>query len=987
MDIRAHNKITVKTVTKTVTKIIVSILVSSTLLLGCSTDLEDFERALAVKRDGIYVHLSTEIQQAIALPDSQISVQLRVVDTSNGTETKQTPLAINNDNDVASDKTVPAAGEYRYHVKILFVSTNFTQEPLLLATASKISSSNNVEFSADELITVSYDSNGDGDTDADEKALLDFDSDDRSNLAEVLEKGNPYFNGPSFLSLAEVNVPEKQKISTNPNYIIYTAKAISPRPNVEITYAIESVTGPSSAPFFINSNTGELYLESTSDNPWPVYYPNDSNLDANTYTITVKASEPIVDSQSGVTASVFMDLTLYITNVLNLTATADVKTIKFSWDTFTDINGVDADHYKLFEDPRGLNQFIEITAGKNVTSLPGALVYSFERKISAHLFDHVNVRFRLEAYRTGNIVPISRSEPFVFTKISRVIGYIKAADTVAGENFGTSVSVSADGNTLAVGAWSNGTGVVYLYSRRATAGGAPAWVYLATLKAPNPGAGDRFGFSVGLNSDGSEIVVGAPGEDNSYGLGMPASANDVCTGRTLDLEPGCATDSGAVYVYQRPQVGWAGDISTPVAYLKAFNAGAQDNFGASISISHKGDVVAVGAVGEDDYSDTVLNSGAVYAYPRPQDGWSGLRKGDGYYVKAFNMDAEDEFGFSVSLSGDASILAVGAVREDNGPGMQPGAIITDGCDSTGSPTITCIDSGAVYLYSSPTGGWVDVNTHPPPIGFPRPFSVPLRGLSFSAYLKAPNADRGDHFGASIALNSDGSVLVVGAPYEDNAAVSSTGTVLTDKCSKIFYNILPISLYSTDRVCKFYSGAAYVFSRPLGGWDASIKTPTYLKANNAKFKDYFASSISLSANAEVIVIGSPGEDNRSDGTPKLSDRTPKLPIICNSLNTDTAVGDFCDTGAAYIFKHVPDGVNGKYILSKYLKAQNAGHSDSFGRSVSVNSSGAVLAVGAPGESSDFRTPALIQGIPTEIKQGVDTPVENNKALGAGAVYLY
>ena len=59
------------------------------------------------------------------------------------------------------------------------------------------------------------------------------------------------------------------------------------------------------------------------------------------------------------------------------------------------------------------------------------------------------------------------------------------------------------------------------------------------------------------------------------------------------------------------------------------------------------------------------------------------------YIKALNNDANDRFGFSVSLDGDT--LAVGASSEDSNQ-----TTITNG--ATASPDNSNADSGSVYVY-------------------------------------------------------------------------------------------------------------------------------------------------------------------------------------------------------------------------------------------------------------------------------------------------
>jgi hypothetical protein len=129
--------------------------------------------------------------------------------------------------------------------------------------------------------------------------------------------------------------------------------------------------------------------------------------------------------------------------------------------------------------------------------------------------------------------------------------YVKASNTGANDSFGVSVSLSADGSRLAVGAQlesSNATGAlgdqandsasnsgaVYVFARTGT-----AWSQEAYVKASNTGAGDHFGRSVSLTADGSRLAVGAVGEVSNATGALGDQAND------------SATNSGAVYVFDR----------------------------------------------------------------------------------------------------------------------------------------------------------------------------------------------------------------------------------------------------------------------------------------------------------------------------------------------------------------------------------------------------------------------------------------------------
>lgn len=179
--------------------------------------------------------------------------------------------------------------------------------------------------------------------------------------------------------------------------------------------------------------------------------------------------------------------------------------------------------------------------------------------------------------------------------------YIKASNTNAHDNFGWSVALAADADTLAVGAVyedSNATGIdgdqadnsayaagaVYVFGRD----GQGQWSQQAYVKASNTGEGDRFGSSVALSGDGHTLGVGAPAEDsNAKGIDGD-DAND------------SASQAGAVYVFENDGQGqWAQQ-----AYVKASNTNAFEVFGSSVAISTDGDTLGGGAPG----------SGSVYVY-------------------------------------------------------------------------------------------------------------------------------------------------------------------------------------------------------------------------------------------------------------------------------------------------------------------------------------------------------------------------------------
>lgn len=316
--------------------------------------------------------------------------------------------------------------------------------------------------------------------------------------------------------------------------------------------------------------------------------------------------------------------------------------------------------------------------------------------------------------------------------------YIKASNTNANDWFGSSVSLSSDGNTLAVGAEreaSSATGVngdeidngagnsgaAYVFVRSSG-----TWSQQAYVKASNTGANDRFGYSLALSADGNTLAVGAYQEDSSAtGIG----------GIQTDEVP--ASNSGAAYVFTRSGTNW-----NQQAYVKASNTGAGDLFGTSIALSRDGNTLAVGAPGEgsnttgingDQFNNSAGSSGATYVYTRSVGEWTQQA-----YVKASNTGGNDRFGQHVALSGDGNLLVVGAYLEDSN------AIGIDGDQANN----LAIDSGAAYLYTRASGLWTQ-----------------------QTYVKASNADAGDYFGATTAVSDDGSAFAISAYRE---ASSTTG---------------------------------------------------------------------------------------------------------------------------------------------------------------------------------------------------------------------
>lgn len=266
--------------------------------------------------------------------------------------------------------------------------------------------------------------------------------------------------------------------------------------------------------------------------------------------------------------------------------------------------------------------------------------------------------------------------------------YLKASNAQGADRFGFCVALSADGNTVAVtgydedgsatgvnGVKNNDTpnsGAVYVFGRRGT-----AWSEETYLKASNTTNNAAFGSTLVISADGNTLAAGSGDED-----GLSPGING-----DQRYEPTNERSAGAVYVFGRSNGAWAQQ-----AYVKAFNIGAWDLFGARMALSRDGNVLAVGAPGQkgggrginpDPKDVSAPESGAVYLFTREGSTWSQKT-----YLKAPNSDAYDHFGSGVAISGDGSVLALAADGDDGGSNGVGG--------NQGDNSLR--DAGAVFVY-------------------------------------------------------------------------------------------------------------------------------------------------------------------------------------------------------------------------------------------------------------------------------------------------
>ncbi len=298
---------------------------------------------------------------------------------------------------------------------------------------------------------------------------------------------------------------------------------------------------------------------------------------------------------------------------------------------------------------------------------------------------------------------------------------MKGSAVAAEDRFGSSVALSGDGNTLAIGIPHADGGAVEMYTRDT----GDNWTF--QMRVLNS-AGAQFGHAVALSEDGRILAVGAPG-DNS--------------------------DKGAAYVYSGSS--W-GDTDV----FEETNSG---QFGSSVALNRDGTMLAVGAPKEKE------GKGAAHVYTF-DTAW-----GEGTQLSIEPAEANDQFGSKVSLDADGQILAVSAPWKDHSDAVNSGAVYAyrrDTTDKWGDPIR--VDHPAVAnqrmgeaLALSSDGKRLAMGSNQDAI------AVHIFTYNGAAWdietITAPNQGSTDRFGTSLAFSANGGRLLVGA---DGETSSTTG---------------------------------------------------------------------------------------------------------------------------------------------------------------------------------------------------------------------
>lgn len=203
---------------------------------------------------------------------------------------------------------------------------------------------------------------------------------------------------------------------------------------------------------------------------------------------------------------------------------------------------------------------------------------------------------------------------------------LEATDSFSfsGDERGTAVALTADGNTAFVGApgveRSGGTipGVVYVFERSGN-----TWNQTDTLVGPTSNAAS-FGRGLATSGDGSVLVIG--------GLYRPGTVGSILYGRA--------------YVYEESGGNW-----TESQVLTPSETAELDDFGADIALNNDGSIILIGA----SHQSSSASSGKAYLFTETSGNWTEQQRLISPAGSSFG-----HYGSAVAVDSSGDYLAIGA---------------------------------------------------------------------------------------------------------------------------------------------------------------------------------------------------------------------------------------------------------------------------------------------------------------------------------------
>jgi CSLREA domain-containing protein len=366
--------------------------------------------------------------------------------------------------------------------------------------------------------------------------------------------------------------------------------------------------------------------------------------------------------------------------------------------------------------------------------------------------------------------------------------------------FGTSVALSADGNTAVIGAPDDNTlgaygqGAVWVYVRSGSTWTEQQKIVPADARA-NTGL-DGVGGAVAVSADGNTVLFDGPTDyagwvytrsgstwteqqELDFGtytvpssVALSGDGTTAIIGTALVAQNGGSSDKGAAWIYALSGSSWSLQQE-----LMPGDESGYSSFGSSVSLSSTGDAAVIGGSGDGN------GVGAAWIYTRSGTSWSEEKK----LVPADEGSTSDDFGASASMSADGHTVLLG------------------GTDYTGT------DQGAAWVYTSSGSTWTEQQKISPAdagattqIGY----SVALSSYASTAVIGAPDDEHGDaavwaYTAPALVVNSTGD-------QDDTATDLSSGV-----CNVNLTGPQACTLRAAIQVAAQQGGGTITFDIPSG----------------------------------------------------------------------------------------------------------------------------------------------------------------------------
>eukprot|EP00534_Pseudo-nitzschia_fraudulenta_P011972 CAMPEP_0201215012 /NCGR_PEP_ID=MMETSP0851-20130426/188718_1 /ASSEMBLY_ACC=CAM_ASM_000631 /TAXON_ID=183588 /ORGANISM="Pseudo-nitzschia fraudulenta, Strain WWA7" /LENGTH=1083 /DNA_ID=CAMNT_0047504413 /DNA_START=206 /DNA_END=3454 /DNA_ORIENTATION=- len=514
-------------------------------------------------------------------------------------------------------------------------------------------------------------------------------------------------------------------------------------------------------------------------------------------------------------------------------------------------------------------------------------------------------RVAIGAVQNDGISGIDRGHVKIYEYESSDKGWNLLGSAINGEssydNFGHSVSLSADGTTVAIGAIDNNdggsrSGHVKVYKYPLADG---EWEQLGSVFEGEDEL-ERMGFSVSISGDGKRVAISSP---------KPTAGT---TGSRM----------GLVKIFEYSS---SDDIWTQVGFqIGGLEAG--DESGYSVSISADGTRVACGAIFNENngigsgsvsvygFGDTTPTTSPVLTYspsvePSYMPTWAPSPTQSSTWSQfGFDIDGEaasDYSGRSVSMSSDGTRVAIGAPNNNgNGTGSWTGHV-------------------RVYAYTRFRGG----NT----------FRWQQLGCDIDGEEYCNDS------GSSVSMSSDGSRVAIGAPYNSGSASTSGHTRVYEFSLSIGW--IQVGSDIDGEAENDYSGGSVVMSsdgtRVAIG--ASSNDGNGSGSGHVRVFDYSSSSGWIQVGSD---IDGDNEWDQSGSSVSMSSDGTRVAIGASYNDGNDGSG----SGHVRVFDY--SSSDGWIQVGSDIDGE--AESDNSGRSVSMSSDGTRIAIGADGNDGNGRS---------------------------------